>query len=63
MPAQMAENVSINGKEGKYINQFGDFKILIWNLGEFEMTLNGYLEKAEILKIAESIPEPASGKN
>lgn len=63
MLSKTSENVSINGKEGKYINQFGEFKILMWNLGEFEMTLSGYLEKAEILKIAESIPEPASGKN
>lgn len=58
IPAQMAENVSINGKKGKYINQFGDLKILIWDLGEFEMTLTGYLEKAEMLKIAKSLQEP-----
>lgn len=63
MLAQTGENVSINGREGKYINQFGDLRALMWNLGEFEMTLTGFLEKAEILKIAESIPEPASGKN
>jgi Outer membrane lipoprotein-sorting protein len=63
MLAQRAENISINRKEGKYINQLGDFKILRWNLGEIEMTLSGSLEKAEMLKIAESIPEPASGKN
>lgn len=63
MLAQTAENVSINGKEGKYINQFGDMKVLVWNLGEFEMTLTGFLEKVEMLKIAESISEPASGKN
>lgn len=63
MLAQTAENVSINGKEGKYINQFGEFKLLEWNIGEFEMTLSGFLEKAEMLKIAESIPEPASENN
>ncbi|AKB76861.1 hypothetical protein MSHOH_0378 [Methanosarcina horonobensis HB-1 = JCM 15518] len=63
MLTQMAENVSINGKEGKYIDAFGDLKILKWNLGELEMSLSGSLEKAEILKIAESIPEPASEKN
>jgi len=62
MLSKTAENVSINGKEGKYINQFGDLKVLVWNLGEFEMTLTGFLEKAEILKIAESIPEPAPKK-
>lgn len=62
MLEQIAENISINGKEGKYINQLGDFKILRWNLGEIEMTLSGSLEKAEMLKIAESIPEPASGR-
>jgi len=27
------------------------------------MTLSGFLEKAEMLKIAESIPEPASENN
>lgn len=59
MLAQTAENISINGKEGKYTNQFGEFKLLAWNIGEFEMTLSGFLEKAEMLKIAESIPEPA----
>lgn len=63
MLAQKAENISINGKEGKYINQFGEFKLLEWNIGEFEMTLSGFLEKAEMLKIAESIPEPASENN
>lgn len=63
MLAQTAENISINGKEGKYINQFGEFKLLEWNIGEFEMTLSGFLEKAEMLKIAESIPEPALENN
>jgi outer membrane lipoprotein-sorting protein len=58
MLAQTAENISINGKGGKYTNQFGEFKLLEWNIGEFEMTLSGFLEKAEMLKIAESIPEP-----
>ena len=57
---EMAENVIINGKEGKFISTLGDFKILKWEIGEFEMTLSGSLEKAEIVKIAESIPEPTS---
>lgn len=60
MLSQAAENISINGKEGKYINQFGELKLLDWNIGEFEMTLSGFLEKAEMLKIAESLKEPST---
>ncbi len=53
-----AENISINGKEGRYLNEFGTLKMLQWELGGVEITLSGSLEKAEILKIAESIQEP-----
>lgn len=54
---QEAENISINGREGKYLNKLGDLKILRWELGEVEITLSGTLEKTEMLKIAESIQE------
>lgn len=37
--------------------------VIISSLGNIEMTPCGFLEKAEILKIEESIPELASGKN
>ncbi|MDD3041642.1 MAG: outer membrane lipoprotein-sorting protein [Methanosarcinaceae archaeon] len=51
----LAENVSINGKEGKYMEVLGDRKVLKWEIGEMELTLRGTLEKAELLKVAESI--------
>lgn len=53
-----AEKISINGKEGKYLNEFGDTKMLQWELGGVEINLIGSLEKAEMLKIAESFKEP-----
>lgn len=53
------EKISINGREA-YLNEFGDLKILHWKLGEVEIDLIGYLEKAEMLKIAESIREPST---
>lgn len=37
--------------------------MIISSLGDIDMTLRGFLKKAEILKIEESIPEFASGKN
>ncbi|HET8685221.1 MAG TPA: DUF1616 domain-containing protein, partial [Methanosarcina sp.] len=52
------EKISINGKEGRYLNQYGTLKMLQWELGGLEITLSGSLEKAEMLKIAESIQEP-----
>jgi outer membrane lipoprotein-sorting protein len=55
---QGAEEVMINGKVGKYLNEFGNVKMLVWKLGEVEITLYGSPEKAELLKIAESIEEP-----
>ena len=58
MLMQEAEIISINGKEGKYLNELGDLKILQWQLGEVEITLSGSLGKSEMLKIAESIKEP-----
>lgn len=54
----MAEEISINGKEGRYINEYGTLKMLQWELGGLEITLSGSLEKAEMLKIAESLQEP-----
>ena len=51
------EEVSINGKEA-YLNEFGDVKMLQWKLGGVEIGLIGSLEKAEMLKIAESLQEP-----
>ncbi len=53
-----AEDVSINGAEGKYLT-LGDMKILKWEIGEIELSLSASLEKAELLKIAESIRENA----
>jgi len=53
-----AEKISINGREGTYLNEFGDTKILQWKLGGVEISLIGSLEKAEMLKIAESLQEP-----
>lgn len=58
-----AEKISINEKEGTYLNEFGDTKMLQWELGGVEISLIGSLEKAEMLKIAESIPEPALENN
>lgn len=55
---QGAQEVMINGKEGKYLNELGNVKMLVWELGEVEITLYGSLEKAEMLKIAESLQEP-----
>ena len=55
-----AEKISINGKEGKYVNEFGDTKMLQWELGGVEINLIGPLEKAEMLKIAESFKEPST---
>lgn len=52
------EEININGRVGTYLNEFGDLKILYWRLGEVEIDLIGSLEKAEMLKIAESIHEP-----
>jgi outer membrane lipoprotein-sorting protein len=57
-PMQGAEKISINGREGRYFNGFGDLKILQWQLGEVEISLSGSLERSEMLKIAESIQEP-----
>ncbi len=55
-----AEKISINGKEGKYLNEFGDTKMLQWELGGVEINLIGSLEKTEMLKIAESFKEPST---
>jgi len=51
-----AENVSINGTEGKYLSM-GDLNLLNWKLGNVDLTMTASLEKAELLKIAESISE------
>jgi negative regulator of sigma E activity len=53
------EKISINGREA-YLNEFRDLKILHWKLGEIEIDLIGDLEKAEMLRIAESIREPST---
>lgn len=55
-----AEKISINGVEGKYLNEFGDTKMLQWEIGGVEINLIGSLEKAEMLKIAESFKEPST---
>ncbi|WP_269848345.1 DUF4367 domain-containing protein [Methanosarcina horonobensis] len=53
-----AEEVSINGKEGKYLT-LGDMKILNWEIGNIELSLASSLEKDEMLRIAESLRENA----
>jgi len=53
-----AEDVSINEGEGKYL-ALGDMKVLKWKLGNVDLSLRGPLDKAELLKIAESISEKA----
>ena len=55
---QEAESIEINGNEGKYFDEFPELKMVQWKLGEVEITLTGPFEKAEMLKIAESIQEP-----
>ena len=55
---QGAEEISIGGQDGKYLNEFGNMKMLQWKLGEVEINLVGSLEKTEMLKIAESVQEP-----
>lgn len=57
-PMLEGEEISINGKEGTYFNEFGNVKMLQWKLGEVKIDLIGSLGKAEMLKIAESIQEP-----
>lgn len=53
-----AENISINGVEGKYL-ALGDMKLLKWNIGNVYLSLSASLEKEELLKVAESISEEA----
>jgi outer membrane lipoprotein-sorting protein len=56
-----AEDIIINGKEGKYFEEPGDpergTKRLSWKIGDVELNLLAYIEKDELLKIAESISE------
>ncbi|HIH92679.1 TPA: outer membrane lipoprotein-sorting protein [Methanosarcina acetivorans] len=53
------ENVTINGKEGKYFEEPRDpergTKRLSWKIGDIELNILAYIEKDELLKIAESI--------
>ncbi|MDD3874744.1 MAG: DUF4367 domain-containing protein, partial [Methanosarcina sp.] len=53
--------IIINGKEGKYFEEPGDpergTKRLSWKIGDVELNLLAYIEKDELLKIAESISE------
>jgi hypothetical protein len=51
-----AEDVSINGAEGKYLS-LGNIKVLKWKLGSIELGMTAFLEKAELLRIAESVSE------
>lgn len=48
------EDIEINGIKGKYL-ALGDMKLLKWKLGNIYFSLNAPLEKADILKIANSI--------
>ncbi len=50
------EKVSINGADGKLIPMFGYNKMLVWSIGDLELTvLPGTLSKEEMIKVAESI--------
>lgn len=51
-----AEEVLINGAEGKYLS-LGNIKVLKWKLGSVDLGMTASLEKAELLRIAESISE------
>jgi outer membrane lipoprotein-sorting protein len=51
-----AEEVSINGAEGKYLS-LGNIKVLKWKLGSVDLGMTAPLEKAELLRIAESVSE------
>jgi outer membrane lipoprotein-sorting protein len=53
-----SEDIMISGIEGKYVS-IGDMKILIWKLGNVNLSLCASLDKDEMLKIAESISEKA----
>lgn len=50
-----AENVSINGAEGKIMSGFGETKMLTWNIGNLDLMLSCPLGKEEMIKIAGSI--------
>lgn len=52
------EKISINGRDAKYLEETEGLNLLQWELGVVEITLSGYIEKAEMVKIAESIQEP-----
>ncbi|WP_082098633.1 MULTISPECIES: DUF1616 domain-containing protein [unclassified Methanosarcina] len=49
------EKISINERDAKYLEGPEDLNLLQWELGGVEITLSGSLEKAEMLKIAESL--------
>jgi outer membrane lipoprotein-sorting protein len=50
------EKVSINGADGKLITLLGNSKMLVWSIGNIELTmLSGTFSKEEMIKIAESV--------
>lgn len=51
-----AEDVSINGAEGRYLS-LGGINVLKWKLGSVDLCMTASLEKAELLRIAEPISE------
>lgn len=51
-----AENISINGVEGKYL-ALGEMQLLNWKVGNVDISLSASLEKEELLKVAESVSE------
>lgn len=58
------ENITVNGREGELYPVFGgNMKELEWTNGELEISIMAALDKAEMLKIAESIPEKAKIRN
>ncbi|MDD4498541.1 MAG: DUF4367 domain-containing protein, partial [Methanosarcinaceae archaeon] len=56
---ERAEKIMVNGREGWYLEEPGDpegeLKRLKWKIGDVELSLLASVEKAELLKIAESI--------
>ncbi|MBN1134398.1 MAG: DUF4367 domain-containing protein [Methanosarcinaceae archaeon] len=49
------ESVFINDVEGKLYTMYGDFKMLQWEIGNAMISISGFLEEDELIKIAESM--------
>ena len=49
------ESVFINDVEGKLYTMYGDSKMLQWEIDNAMISISGFLEKDELIKIAESM--------